>query len=186
MRSPAFFLVRHQLACAVADLEWKLTYVGSAESEKYDQVLDSVLVGPVAAGQFRFVFQVSSAAACFAASLARLAQALPRNGPPGKLMLVAACSAVLQAKSGQRPVGCSPGYVSTTVACSFLEPSNSLQRGTSEMKCASPHELDMQADAPDASKLPTADIVGVTVLLLTCSYKEQVRLGVCLGMVVSA
>ena len=41
-----------------ADLEWKLTYVGSAESEKYDQVLDSVLVGPVAAGQFRFVFQV--------------------------------------------------------------------------------------------------------------------------------
>ena len=40
------------------DLEWKLTYVGSAESEKYDQVLDSVLVGPVFPGQYRFVFQV--------------------------------------------------------------------------------------------------------------------------------
>lgn len=40
------------------DLEWRLTYVGSAESEKYDQVLDMVYVGPVAPGQYRFVFQV--------------------------------------------------------------------------------------------------------------------------------
>lgn len=40
-----------------ADLEWKLIYVGSAESEEYDQVLDSVLVGPVYPGQYRFVFQ---------------------------------------------------------------------------------------------------------------------------------
>ena len=40
------------------DLEWKLIYVGSAESEKYDQILDSVLVGPVYPGQYRFVFQV--------------------------------------------------------------------------------------------------------------------------------
>ena len=43
-----------------ADLEWKLTYVGSAESEKYDQELDSVLVGPVVCGQYRFIFQVGS------------------------------------------------------------------------------------------------------------------------------
>ena len=43
---------------SVADLEWKLIYVGSAESEEYDQVLDSVLVGPVYPGQYRFVFQV--------------------------------------------------------------------------------------------------------------------------------
>lgn len=41
-----------------SDLEWKLIYVGSPESEKYDQVLDSVLVGPVAPGSYRFVFQV--------------------------------------------------------------------------------------------------------------------------------
>ena len=39
------------------DLEWKITYVGSAESSDYDQVLDSVLVGPVAVGSYRFVFQ---------------------------------------------------------------------------------------------------------------------------------
>lgn len=45
-------------APVVPDLEWRLTYVGSAESEKYDQVLDTVFVGPVAPGQYRFVFQV--------------------------------------------------------------------------------------------------------------------------------
>lgn len=42
----------------VSDLEWKIIYVGSAESEEYDQTLDSVLVGPVPAGRHMFVFQV--------------------------------------------------------------------------------------------------------------------------------
>ena len=49
-----------------ADLEWRLTYIGNAESEEYDQVLDSVLVGPVVPGQYRFVFQVW----CFSESFA--------------------------------------------------------------------------------------------------------------------
>ncbi len=39
------------------ELEWKLVYVGSAEDEKYDQELDCVLVGPVAIGKNKFVFQ---------------------------------------------------------------------------------------------------------------------------------
>jgi len=39
------------------DLEWRLTYVGSADSEQHDQVLDSVLVGPVPLGINRFVFE---------------------------------------------------------------------------------------------------------------------------------
>lgn len=69
-----------------ADLEWKLTYVGSAENEKYDQVLDSVYVGPVAPGQYRFVFQ---------------------------------------------------------------------------------------ADPPNFDSIPPQDIVGVTIILLTCSYRNQ-------------
>ena len=74
------------------DLEWKLIYVGSAESEKYDQVLDSVLVGPVYAGGYRFVFQ---------------------------------------------------------------------------------------ANPPDVSRLPTEDVVGVTVVFLSCSYngEEFIRVG---------
>ncbi|KAK6122319.1 hypothetical protein DH2020_043939 [Rehmannia glutinosa] len=74
------------------DLEWKLTYVGSAEDETYDQVLESVLVGPLNIGNYRFVFQ---------------------------------------------------------------------------------------ADPPDPSKIREEDIIGVTVLLLTCSYQGQefVRIG---------
>lgn len=36
-----------------------------------------------------------------------------------------------------------------------------------------------QADAPDTSKIPEQDIVGVTIVLLTCSYRGQefVRVG---------
>nr|ACO51771.1 Histone chaperone ASF1A [Aquarana catesbeiana] len=74
------------------DLEWKIIYVGSAESEEYDQVLDSVLVGPVPAGRHMFVFQ---------------------------------------------------------------------------------------ADAPNAGLIPDADAVGVTVVLITCTYRSQefIRVG---------
>lgn len=74
------------------DLEWKIIYVGSAESEEYDQVLDSVFVGPVPEGRHMFVFQ---------------------------------------------------------------------------------------AESPDPSKIPVQDAVGVTVVLLTCSYrgKEFIRVG---------
>ncbi|KAM7516341.1 hypothetical protein LguiA_005924 [Lonicera macranthoides] len=68
------------------DIEWKLIYVGSAEDETYDQLLESVLVGPVNIGNYRFVFQ---------------------------------------------------------------------------------------ADPPDPSKIREEDIIGVTVLLLTCSYMGQ-------------
>jgi histone chaperone ASF1 len=39
------------------DLEFKIIYVGSASSKDHDQVLDSVLVGPVPAGRHMFVFQ---------------------------------------------------------------------------------------------------------------------------------
>ncbi|KAL7989312.1 hypothetical protein Chor_011978 [Crotalus horridus] len=52
-----------QFECGEAlphDLEWKIIYVGSAESEEYDQILDSVLVGPVPAGRHMFVFEANS------------------------------------------------------------------------------------------------------------------------------
>lgn len=74
------------------DLEWKMTYVGSAESTNHDQVLDTIYVGPVPEGRHMFVFQ---------------------------------------------------------------------------------------ADAPDPSKVPAKDIVGATVILVTCSYHNQefIRVG---------
>lgn len=46
--------------CCELDLEWKIIYVGSAESEEYDQTLDTVVVGPLIAGRHMFVFEVSS------------------------------------------------------------------------------------------------------------------------------
>ncbi|OJJ51614.1 hypothetical protein ASPZODRAFT_108447 [Penicilliopsis zonata CBS 506.65] len=74
------------------DLEWKLTYVGSATSSEYDQELDSLLVGPIPVGVNKFIFE---------------------------------------------------------------------------------------ADAPDLKRIPTSEILGVTVILLTCSYdgREFVRVG---------
>ncbi|KAH3731186.1 histone chaperone asf1b-B-like [Dreissena polymorpha] len=39
------------------DLEWKIIYVGAAESEEYDQTLETILVGPVPSGRHKFVFQ---------------------------------------------------------------------------------------------------------------------------------
>ncbi|XP_032991874.1 histone chaperone asf1b-B-like [Lacerta agilis] len=51
-----------QFECGEAlphDLEWKIIYVGSAESEEYDQILDSVLVGPVPAGRHMSVFEAN-------------------------------------------------------------------------------------------------------------------------------
>jgi len=74
------------------DLEWKMIYVGSAESEEYDQVLDTIYVGPVPEGRHIFVFQ---------------------------------------------------------------------------------------ADPPDTNRIPEQDALGVTIVLLTCSYRGQefVRVG---------
>jgi len=39
------------------ELEWKLIYVGSSDDKKYDQELESVLVGPVTLGRNRFTFE---------------------------------------------------------------------------------------------------------------------------------
>ena len=50
-----------------SDLEWKIIYVGSAESEEYDQTLDTVVVGPIIAGRHMFVFEVIVAIICICA-----------------------------------------------------------------------------------------------------------------------
>jgi len=90
---PLKFAVRYEcLQDLQDDLEWKVTYVGSAESDSYDQELESVLVGPVVVGTYEFA---------------------------------------------------------------------------------------MEASAPDPSKIPPEDIVGITVVLVTCSYRSQefIRVG---------
>ncbi|GMH83991.1 hypothetical protein TrVE_jg10235 [Triparma verrucosa] len=42
------------------DIEWKVTYVGSAEDSSLDQVLDEVMVGPVPVGTNKFVLQADA------------------------------------------------------------------------------------------------------------------------------
>ncbi|EEU48675.1 histone chaperone [Fusarium vanettenii 77-13-4] len=42
------------------DLEWKLTYVGSATSDQWDQELDSLLVGPIPVGVNKFIFEADA------------------------------------------------------------------------------------------------------------------------------
>jgi hypothetical protein len=87
-----YLLVLPRADFVVTDLEWKLTYVGSATSNEHDQELDSVLVGPVPVGINKFNFR---------------------------------------------------------------------------------------ADPPDLSRIPNSEIIGVTVILLSCSYDERefVRVG---------
>jgi histone chaperone ASF1 len=68
------------------DIEWKVVYMGSSEDEKQDQVLDSVLIGPLQFGTMRFV---------------------------------------------------------------------------------------LATDGPDIMKVPEDEVLGITALLLTCSYREQ-------------
>ncbi|GAB1194650.1 histone chaperone asf1 [Aspergillus pseudonomiae] len=97
--NPAPFLAPYQFEITFEcleqlqkDLEWKLTYVGSATSSEYDQELDSLFVGPIPVGVNKFIFE---------------------------------------------------------------------------------------AEAPDLKRIPTSEILGVTVILLTCSYdgREFVRVG---------
>lgn len=57
--SPSRVLGLNSPACT--DIEWKLIYVGSAESSSYDQELDSCMVGPVPVGVNSFEFEVGTA-----------------------------------------------------------------------------------------------------------------------------
>ena len=43
------------------DIEWKIIYVGSSNDAKYDQVLDSALIGPLQYGAMRFIFEAPGA-----------------------------------------------------------------------------------------------------------------------------
>ncbi|VDN50735.1 unnamed protein product [Dracunculus medinensis] len=53
--------VKYESAAFLEDgLEWDLVYVGSAESKKYDQVLASIVIGPVAKGRHQFMLEANS------------------------------------------------------------------------------------------------------------------------------
>ncbi|KAA8497530.1 Histone chaperone ASF1B [Porphyridium purpureum] len=59
--SPIQFEITYEVREALEDdIEWKVTYVGSAEDESYDQDLDVVLLPADAVGRFGFVLQVDA------------------------------------------------------------------------------------------------------------------------------
>lgn len=67
VKNPTKFLDKFQLEitfeCLEAlskDLEWKLTYVGSANSSDYDQELGDLLVGPIPVGVNKFLFEADA------------------------------------------------------------------------------------------------------------------------------
>lgn len=62
LNNPAPFSARFHIEVALnclsplsSDLEWRLIYIGSSEDEAYDQVLDTVLLGPLRPGSLRFL-----------------------------------------------------------------------------------------------------------------------------------
>lgn len=119
--------------------------MGSAESEEYDQVLDSVLVGPVPAGRHMFVFQVSGWGY-------KSRQALGLKESNALLLLF--CHF-------------------TFLAATLILASPCFTLGSHFSRAPS------QADAPNTGLIPESDAVGVTVVLITCTYRGQefIRIG---------
>ncbi|KAG0081945.1 Histone chaperone asf1 [Linnemannia elongata] len=70
------------IAPLAADLEWKIIYVGSADSNAHDQVLESIMVGPIPVGVNKFVFQAD----------APKPELIPHNDIVGVTVILITCS----------------------------------------------------------------------------------------------
>ena len=97
------------------DLEWKIIYVGSAESEEFDQILDTVYVSRISTHEHLYSYSQFVELIIMRLMLIRDFQVGPV--PEGR------------------------------------------------------HKFVFTADPPNPQKIPISDVVGVTVILLTCSYR---------------
>ncbi|KAF9288350.1 Histone chaperone asf1 [Mortierella alpina] len=70
------------IAPLAADLEWKIIYVGSANSNAHDQVLESIMVGPIPVGVNKFVFMAD----------APKPELIPHNDIVGVTVILITCS----------------------------------------------------------------------------------------------
>ncbi|KAJ1637034.1 ASF1 like histone chaperone-domain-containing protein [Pavlovales sp. CCMP2436] len=60
-KNPLQFEISFECLAALSDeIEWKVTYVGSAKREKFYQELNSVLVGPINVGSYKIVVQADA------------------------------------------------------------------------------------------------------------------------------
>ena len=132
-----------------------MIYVGSPESSDHDQELDSVLVGPVPVGTNKFVFQV-------------------RRVLCTHVCVVVACL-LLVAVRRLLCVCWGRTHPRAQCCCRPQLPPSPLSLSLS--LSLSPPSYTGQADPPDHLQIP--NLLGVTVVLLTCSYrdKEFIRIG---------
>ena len=98
------------------DLEWKIIYVGSAESEEFDQILDTVYVSNISAHEHLYSYSYRVFA-----------------------LIIMRFMSIRDFQVGPVPEG--------------------------------RHKFVFTADPPNPQKIPISDVVGVTVILLTCSYR---------------
>ena len=98
------------------DLEWKIIYVGSAESEEFDQILDTVYVSRISTHEHLYAYSHKFVE-----------------------LIIMRFMLIRDFQVGPVPEG--------------------------------RHKFVFTADPPNPQKIPISDVVGVTVILLTCSYR---------------
>lgn len=98
------------------DIDFKVTWVGSADSEEYDQVLDSVLVGPVPVGYNKITLTVGRGLVCwrFFAFIEISERPLAPRGLGAGFICVTGCRALPQHCTGPHPAARSPALAPTT------------------------------------------------------------------------
>ena len=99
------------------DLEWKIIYVGSAESEEFDQILDTVYVSRISTHEHLYSYRHDKFVE----------------------LIIMRFMLIRDFQVGPVPEG--------------------------------RHKFVFTADPPNPQKIPISDVVGVTVILLTCSYR---------------
>ncbi len=129
------------------DLEWKLIYVGSAQSKDYDQELDNCMVGPVPVGES--------------------SRHSPSSHPRSKW-------------SGTHtfPLPSTTAFPFVAL-CSHLNRRLASPLHLGRTTTAGVNSFEFEGAAPSPDKIPAQDLLGVTVILLTASYKdaEFIRVG---------
>lgn len=170
------------------DLEWKVIYVGSAEDEEYDQVggmrLEAAPYSSALSGAARAASGACAPllSACLCGSTTQLSHLLfPRVGPRMPLPHTPRPSQVLDtafvglvqpgAYTFAMKAPCSMPMPPPTTFNS--QPPTAQVLDTAFVGPVQPgaYKFAMKAPAPDAGRIPQGDVVGVTALLLTCSYQ---------------
>lgn len=158
----------------LADLEWKLIYVGSAYDPDKDQELESILVGPIPVGLNKIVFQVPTRAFPHSTQTSHGTQTAMAHNTHGKH---SKHDKHAHSYTRTQPIAGLPLTPTSLVYHRASHNASGRRRGESDTGAAFLSHV--QTDAPNITLIDTKDLLGPTVVLLTCSYKEQefIRIG---------